>query len=194
LPKESSSETRTAYPPAITAILEPPRTPEIGPGRPNEAAHAALAALAPESLVEGRPVDRQMALAAIAGLWLYHDYLGESHTISQGIDTPTGSYWHAIMHLREGDFGNSKYWFRRVGQHPVFDDLPGAALAAAKESPPDAAGQYLLEQNRWDPFRFVDLCEEAREGRSNNSTLCREILLREWQLLFDFCYRQAVGA
>ena len=75
-----------------------------------------------------------MAACCIAGVWLLHDFLDESHTISQGIDTPSGSFWHAIMHRREGDFSNAKYWFRRVGQHPVFDALGqrAAELAAIR--------------------------------------------------------------
>ena len=68
-----------------------------------------------------RIADREMASCCLAGVWLLHDYLDESHNISQRIDTPEGSYWHAIMHRREGDFSNAKYWYRHVGEHPVFD-------------------------------------------------------------------------
>jgi hypothetical protein len=49
-----------------------------------------------------------------AAIWLYVDDLAKSHTISQGIDGPIGAYWHGIMHRREGDFSNSKYWFRQA--------------------------------------------------------------------------------
>src|SRR2546426_5983164 len=45
-----------------------------------------------------------------AGLWLYVDNLERSHTVSQGIETSTGSFWHGIMHRREGDFSNSHHW------------------------------------------------------------------------------------
>ena len=50
-----------------------------------------------------------------AGLLLWNDALDASHTLSQGIDNPTGAYWHGIMHRREGDLDNAGYWFRRVG-------------------------------------------------------------------------------
>ena len=62
-----------------------------------------------------------MAAACLAGLWLHHNFLDESHTLSQDIDTTTGSYWHAIMHRREGDYGNAKYWLHRVGASDVRD-------------------------------------------------------------------------
>ena len=64
-----------------------------------------------------------MALACMAGLWLRHDFLDESHRISQDLENPSGSYWHGIMHRRELDFSNAKYWFRRVGMHRVFEPL-----------------------------------------------------------------------
>jgi hypothetical protein len=76
-------------------------------------------------------VDTQAAACCRAGLWLACDFLDESHAISQEIETASGSYWHGIMHRREPDPDNAKYWFRRVRQHPVFRPLAAAAKAAA---------------------------------------------------------------
>ena len=67
--------------------------------------------------------DRLAAAAALSGLWLWHDFLDASHTISQAIDTADGSLWHAIMHRREGDFSNAKYWYRKVGEHPAYRSI-----------------------------------------------------------------------
>lgn len=53
-----------------------------------------------------------------AALWLYVDDLDRSHALSQSIETEAGAFWHGIMHRREGDFWNSKYWFRRAGTLP----------------------------------------------------------------------------
>src|SRR5438046_2656465 len=49
-----------------------------------------------------------------AALWLLADNLHESHTICQNIPTIYGSAWHALLHRREADFSNSKYWWRRA--------------------------------------------------------------------------------
>jgi hypothetical protein len=60
----------------------------------------------------------------------------------------------------------------------------------AAEAPPEAA--FLRTQTAWEPFAFVDLCAAALVGRAPCDELCRQIQRREWQLLFDWCYHQAV--
>jgi hypothetical protein len=89
-------------------------------------------------------------------------------------------------------FDNSKYWFRRVGRHPVYEPLHRAAARLAADAPPAAA--FLREQKAWDPFAFVDLCEASLAERAPCEELCREIQTREWELLFDYCYGNAFGA
>lgn len=109
-----------------------------------------------------------------AGLYLYFSALDESHTVSQTIHTASGSYWHGIMHRQEGDWGNAKYWFRRVGRHPVLAEL----------------GEATGEQ--WDPFEFVDRCRAAAGGGSGiEKAMDRQML--EWRLLMLHCYRNALG-
>jgi hypothetical protein len=184
----------SSYGPPVRKLLENARCNELGPGRPHSSRREALEALGAESLVEPQRLrNREMALACVAGLWLRHDFLDESHRISQDIPGPTGSYWHGIMHRREPDFGNAKYWFRRVARHPIFAELAieaGRFAGAAGDGVgPEAA--YLSEQADWDALRFVDLCQAAIDGRPSLRTLCMEIQQREWELLFDYCYRQA---
>jgi hypothetical protein len=101
--------------------------------------------------------------AALAGLYLYFGCWAEAHQVAQDIETPDGSYWHAIVHRQEPDAGNSSYWFRQVGRHPIFP-----ALAKIAGTP------------RWDPFEFISLCERAAPG-------ALELQRAEWQLLFDYC-------
>ena len=121
------------YSPVIRDLLRDERVAPLGPGAPNGGVRALLDAMTDESLLAPRPVrDADMAAACRAGLWLYHDFLDESHSISQEISTETGSYWHGLMHRREPDYGNAKYWFRRVGNHPVFAPLTAAARELAK--------------------------------------------------------------
>jgi hypothetical protein len=39
-----------------------------------------------------------------------------AHEIAQEIDTPMGSWIHALLHLIEGDQGNANYWFRKAAK------------------------------------------------------------------------------
>lgn len=55
-----------------------------------------------------------------AVLLLWHDYLDECHVICQDVKSASGSLIHAMMHRREGDFSNAKYWYARAGRHPVY--------------------------------------------------------------------------
>lgn len=54
-----------------------------------------------------------------AGLHLLNDDLDRCHAIVQEIETPDGNYWHAILHRRGGDLDNARYWYARLGPHPV---------------------------------------------------------------------------
>ena len=65
------------------------------------------------------------ALLVKGALYLKHGFLDESHKISQPVATPNGSYWHGIMHRAEGDSDNSRYWYHRIGTHPVLQQIGG---------------------------------------------------------------------
>jgi hypothetical protein len=159
-------------------LIDPPRLMDLGPGVPNEAVRASLTALTPETLVPHHR-DADMAAACLAGLWLLHDFLDESHRISQDLPSSTGSYWHAIMHRREPDPSNSKYWWKRVGPHP--------ALAMLREQAPSLG--YTFPH----PAAFVDLCERVRGTGSADEDLAKRVQLLEWRLLFDWCWQKAIS-
>ena len=115
----------------------------------------------------------------MSGLYLYFCAYDESHKISQDIETAEGSFWHGILHRQEPDPGNAAYWFRRVGQHPIFPQLRDAAAELGWGT-----------KDKWDPFAFIDFCESARNRPgSTEETTAMAIQLREWQLLFDYCAR-----
>ena len=171
-----------AYGPAFALLLTGDRLNPLGPGRPDAAKRPALAALGDADFP--RPVvDRAAAAACRAGLWLLHDFLDESHTISQELHTAEGSYWHAIMHRREPDHSNAAYWLRRVGAHSIHG---GLARTAAELGYGKAAG--------WDAFAFNDDCEDHRGKGDAAEEVLRRVQRAEWELLFDYCFRKAVGA
>jgi hypothetical protein len=170
------------YHPRLAALWSIERLPEQGPGTPNEAMRPDLASLGLQAFFLNL-TNRDAAHACISGLWLYHDFLDESHALSQELPDWLGSYWHGIMHRREPDPDNSKYWFRRVSANPVF-----AALAA------DVAELgYVLTGSAWDPYQFIDRCERERGQGGDGEMICRRVQLREMHLLFDHCYRAVTG-
>ncbi|MBI1369202.1 MAG: hypothetical protein GC162_11190 [Planctomycetes bacterium] len=183
------------YGPAFADVLSPARVMPLGPGAPNGAARKALEALSVDRAFAGNTVvDADMARAALAGVWLYHDFFDPSHALSQAIDTPTGSYWHGILHRREPDYSNAKYWFRHVGHHPVFEPL-AAAAAHVTANTQEMRAVHLSSEPAWDPMDFVDMCEKAARDHEDNelAVICRKIQMREWWLLFDYCYRAALA-
>src|SRR4051812_9755896 len=120
-----------AYGSVFAPLLQTNRRRPLDAGQPDSHARSELKKVSVEwAFAHARLADHDMAACCLSGIWLLHDYLDESHTISQGIDTTSGSFWHAIMHRREGDFSNTKYWFRHVGHHPVFAPLGERAHVA----------------------------------------------------------------
>lgn len=121
--------------------------------------------------------------AALAGLLLRVGCWAESHAVAQDISTAEGSYWHGIIHRMEPDSSNAAYWFRRVGQHAIFPELSSRAVEILKNSGP----KHWRPKIVWDPFLFIDWCDEAREGGTAAEAAAIEIQMAEWQLLFEWC-------
>ncbi|QDU61853.1 hypothetical protein Pan216_27180 [Planctomycetes bacterium Pan216] len=183
------------YGPVFAELIDAERLPSLGPGTPDRELRGRLSSLtASEAFAHVPMAEKTYSAACLSGLWLLHDFLEESHTISQQIGNATGSFWHGIMHRREGDFGNSKYWFRRVGHHPVFVALARETTALTRsQNDLPAEAEYLTEQSDWDPYRFVDLCEQFVGSGTQDETFLQHLQMLEWQLLFDDSYRHAVA-
>ena len=147
----------------------------------SEEAHRILKAVQPAALFP----DAKEPAAPMAGLWLYFSCFEEAHQLIDDPKTSDGEFWHAILHRQEPDPGNSAYWFRKTGQHPIFGDL---AIATAKilRAHPEAE----FRTGRWDPFAFIQFCERARlQPGSVQERAAMEIQRAEWQLLFDYSAR-----
>jgi len=82
-------------------------------------------------LLASRPAPAARAadlLHALALLW--HDRLDAAHQLVQEREGDAeADLLHALLHRREGDYGNARYWFAAVGEHPLFAGLGPPARA-----------------------------------------------------------------
>jgi hypothetical protein len=182
------------YSAALDVWIDLEKLPELGPGKADSGFAAQLRTISDADLFRPHAVkDRAFASLCRSALLLHHDCLDASHEISQESGSATGSYLHGMMHRREPDFGNAKYWFRRVGKHPIESDLAARMrhIAELPEFGGEAAVRSFATKPSWDAFAFVDLCERAYREGGPVADFARQVAREEWLLLFDYCFRMA---
>jgi hypothetical protein len=160
------------------------------PGLPE--AEPALRSLTPPQLLRQSIKSPEDAQGLLAALWLWHDWLQPAHKIAQQMPSPTGSLWHAIMHRREGDLDNSKYWYDRCAAHPSFPALAVQVAGIIDPLPADTSLLRLLTGG-WNPHAFVDLVRQVADTPQDpRHAVAVRVQQLEWRILFDHCKRQAV--
>ncbi|MCA9180266.1 MAG: hypothetical protein KDA51_02415 [Planctomycetales bacterium] len=179
---------RDKLPPAIRDTIEAAPLPGLGDSPRCPGTRAAIERLLGEQSAESS----SLSPPAVAGLWLLAGELERSHDISQTLESPTGSYWHGIMHRREGDYSNAKYWMRRAGGHPVAKELAEhitsvagtASLALLAPQSDQALAARILTDMESLPNSLIDLCELAVDSKPELVYDLQLICWWEWQLLF----------
>jgi len=177
-------------PSELASLLATTELPDLGSG-PRKGVRAISElerAVEAVTLISER--NRELVLGTVL---LWHDHFDAAHEIAQEIETPDGSYLHAIMHRREPDYSNAKYWFRRVGGHSCYGAL--AKHVAEKISPvqPELA-RRLAPRGEWDAFAFVDACETASGKSPGSSNLLREIQAAEFRTFLNYLLPTAEAA
>ena len=119
-----------------------------------------------------------------AGLFYYHNALDDSHKEAQKLEDNTAAYWHGMVHRREGDFDNARYWMRRAGEQPVFQEMQGRASDGAPN---------MGRQSNWDPFLFITLCEQFKYGETDYKKEISHLQRVEFDVMFDYAWRQCVA-
>ena len=92
----------------------------------------------------------------------------------------------------EGDFGNSKYWFCRVGHHACFPEIARRLTqddGLQKDDLFDIAPG--AGSGQWDPVAFVDYCQRADEKGGKLLEIKNQVALHEWSALFEYCWSHA---
>jgi hypothetical protein len=118
------------------------------------------------------------------GLLYAVDAIHEAHNFFQDAKSDLGSYWHGMMHRREGDFDNARYWFRRAGTLPCFAGLHRAASQYSAD---------MAKQPSWDPYLFTGLCEQARFGEEEIVAELLKLQRTEFDTIFNYTWRQSVS-
>ncbi len=111
------------------------------------------------------------------GLWLYVDDLERSHAISQGIESATGSYWHAIMHLFCGSCGRPLYGNHNTSKPDTAKRKSGKTIYVCKTAinygKSCDCGQWSVGEQEMLEFLSVygtQLIEPAQVERAKNAT------------------------
>ena len=148
-------------------LIQTPELPDIGPTPrasrlPSTALNRKVEGFVQETKLSPalQPLVRSAAL-------LWHDYLDESHAISQDIHNTDGSFLHGIMHRREPDYSNAKYWFHRAGEHVCFPEIAKQVTRLVDSKREKDLRSRLAPRGDWDACAFVDLCQE-QAGRPSS--------------------------
>jgi len=185
----SDPTTRVAVTPMIPL-------PFLNEGLPKLAPHSRSLSKVLAGKIDAIGDDSHHGIALRAGLALIHDDLDRSHEFAQSIEgvglLHLGDCWHAIMHRREPDYSNSKYWFRRVGTHPVAAELSKFTNPILNNnSSQDSSWKRIAKNGNWGTMAFVDLCEQAaRDEKSSLGIAARQIQWLEMLLLLRLCSQQ----
>ena len=160
---------------SLNAIFNTPSPPSLGPERRADALPLSKLEIDLESAVSQLKVGDDNADLVRSAALLWHDHLGASHTLSQDIRSSDGSFLHGIMHRREPDYPNAKYWFNRVGTHDAFPEIFNRAKTIL-------TGTSLahLVKSEWDPFALVDSVSQA-----GSSSAEYELLQQVQQIEFE---------
>lgn len=179
-----------SFSPLVDRVIASAPESSLGPGKsaplPSELTQGTSQEL---SLSQQTIRDSQMARSCLSGLYLLYNQLDASHTLSQDIHTSTGSYWHGIMHRREPDADNARYWFHKMGNHPAFSLIVENLRLHTKltNSLPE---EFHPLREFWDPFLFITLCEKYRESGKDMEKYCLHLQRLEWETLFEWTWTQ----
>ncbi len=171
----------------IGKLMATPEPPELGPGpRAAVQPEASLNRALEELFSRGKlPAQKQQLIRALILLW--HDHFEASHVIAQEIENADGAFVHGILHRREPDYSNAKYWFHRVGKHPVFPEIASRVSALLEAKGEADLRSKLIPHGDWDPFAFIDACQRgSRQAVAGEHTqTLREIQAAESFVLLD---------
>ena len=147
--------------------ISPGSQPELGPGSRKGVLSQPVIEKKVSQFLEINSIKTRKPGLVKALAFLWNDHLEAAHELSQEDPSADGSFIHAIMHRREPDYWNSKYWWRRVGPHPAFQSIAKKTNVIFQEYAATPDLQSLVSDGQWQPDHFVDLCEKISDDPSH---------------------------
>jgi hypothetical protein len=185
--RPASLKCRTMNQAALNALKELIATsapPHLGPQTRAHTGSISMLEKKLSPLLASVPAPTGEAIRAAILLW--HDHLDAAHAISQNMAGADGSYLHGIMHRREPDYSNAKYWFHRVGKHRAFSEVAKRVDVLLKSKSAGALEKQLLPNGEWDSFAFIDACQAAaNRSPDSQAELLRAIQAIEIEVLLE---------
>lgn len=124
-----------------------------------------------------------------AMLWLRIGVIDKPHEIVQEGKTPIASYLHGIVHRMEGDFWNSKYWFKQSQENRLLQSLSNFMEQKLKDERllSFAAGLQIMQGKVFVPVELVSACEKLSQQLQPNTVsivTLEKICWIEWEAIW----------
>ncbi len=161
LPNDRMSRTASD---AFWSCVATPEPPELGQGPRTQVKALALIQEDLSLFFANQRIESGRAVRLRATALLYNDHHDEAHDLVQDLSDTDGALIHGILHRREPDYWNAKYWFRRFVAHPAHLAM-GRRLASLARTPAEVESvKALTLPGAFDPFAFVDAVESVAKA------------------------------
>lgn len=139
-----------------------------------------------------------MGAAVRALLYMWTGWLAECRMFGGAAPKAENLYMSALCERHSGRFNQAKESFTQLGSHPIYpllSDYATSVLGNATDPSLQRLAGMLQQDQRWEPYLFCDavILAALKRVKQNAETLIRQIVCREFELLFVHCYEAAVG-
>lgn len=171
----------------LTVLIQTPTPPGLGPGPRAHVESIRSLEDRLDGLIRAWPRSARNVALLRALVFLWHDHLHAAHAIVQDLEDADAALIHAMLHRREPDYWNAKYWFRRVGLHPVYPALVAEVARLLQGDEAMEVRARLLPAGVWNPAAFVDFCQEyaGLAGSEAHRQQAISIQREEFRLLLE---------
>ncbi len=142
--------------------------------------------------------NEEMTAAIRAMLYLWNGWPGDCKMYAQAADEQTCRYLVGFCERQAGNTDPAKEALQQLTAHPVYDAMTKyvpAAVGVGADTYLRRFADIVKLGGAWEPFAYIDLFELARRKELCNAAeeVVRTFQCREFELLFDHCYKATTG-